>query len=78
MFETRSDAWEKVGLSFEVNEKVVKKAQRTAFLFLVLLVAVVIGSHILVDHSHNVVVCKGLRAARPRRSRCCRNGAWAG
>jgi small conductance mechanosensitive channel len=61
MFETRSDAWEKVGLSFEVNEKVVKKAQRQAVVFLVLLIAVVIGTHILVDHSHNVVVCKGTK-----------------
>ena len=59
MFETRSDAWEKVGLSFEVNEKVVKKAQRQAVLFLVLVIAVVIGSHILLDHSHQEVVCKG-------------------
>src|ERR1022692_2345276 len=52
MFETRSDAWEKVGLSFEVNERVVKKAQRQALGFLILLIAVYVGSHLLLDESH--------------------------
>jgi small conductance mechanosensitive channel len=52
MFETRSDAWEKVGLSFEVNEREVKRARRQALGFLLLVIAVDVGSHILLDHSH--------------------------
>jgi small-conductance mechanosensitive channel len=47
MFETRSDAWEQVGLSFEVNKRVVKKSQREAALFLLLLVGVYIGTRVL-------------------------------
>jgi small conductance mechanosensitive channel len=54
MFETRSDAWEKVGLSFEVNEKQVKTARRQALVFLLLVIAVDVGSHILLDPSHDV------------------------
>jgi len=54
MFETRSDAWEKVGLSFAVNEKVVKKAQRQAMLFVLLLIGVDVGSHLLLDATHPV------------------------
>ncbi len=54
MFETRSDAWAKVGLSFEVNEKQVKRAQRQALGFFIVLVAIDVGSHILLDASHAV------------------------
>jgi small conductance mechanosensitive channel len=54
MFETRSDAWEKVGLSFEVNEKQVKTARRQALVFLLLVIVVDVGSHILLDPSHDV------------------------
>jgi small conductance mechanosensitive channel len=50
MFETRSDAWEQVGLSFEVNQRVVKKAQREAVLFLFLVIVVYVGSRILLDN----------------------------
>src|ERR1700754_1223011 len=53
MFETRSDAWEKVGLSFEVNQRVVKRSQVQAIVFLLALVAVDIASHILLNHSHD-------------------------
>ncbi len=52
MFETRSDAWEKVGLSFEVNTREVKKAQWRALVFLVGLIAVNIALHILLNKSH--------------------------
>lgn len=55
MFETRSDAWAKVGLSFEVNEKQVKRAQRQALGFFIVLIAADVGSHILLDASHAVV-----------------------
>lgn len=49
MFETRSDAWEKVGLSFEVNQREVKRAQRQAVVWLILLVLVDIGTHVLLS-----------------------------
>jgi small conductance mechanosensitive channel len=52
MFETRSDAWEKVGLSFEVNQKEVKRAQRQAIVWLVLLIAVDVATHIVLSKSH--------------------------
>jgi small-conductance mechanosensitive channel len=52
MFETRSDAWEKVGLSFEVNQKEVKRAQREAIVWLVLLIAVDVASHVVLSNSH--------------------------
>lgn len=51
MFETRSDAWEKVGLSFEVNQKEVKRAQRQAVLWLVLLILVDVGTHVLLSRT---------------------------
>ena len=49
MFETRSDAWEKVGLSFDVNQKEVKRAQRQAIFFFIAIIAVDIASHVLVS-----------------------------
>lgn len=52
MFETRSDAWEKVGLSFDVNEREVKRAQVQAVLWLVLLIVVDVGAHILLARTH--------------------------
>jgi small-conductance mechanosensitive channel len=52
MFETRSDAWEKVGLSFEVNQKEVRRAQRQAVVWLVLLIAVDIATHVVLSNSH--------------------------
>ncbi|MFZ1996598.1 MAG: mechanosensitive ion channel family protein [Solirubrobacteraceae bacterium] len=51
MFETRSDAWEKVGLSFEVNTREVKRAQWQAILLVILLIAVDVGMHILLSKS---------------------------
>ncbi|HYZ81735.1 MAG TPA: mechanosensitive ion channel family protein [Solirubrobacteraceae bacterium] len=52
MFETRSDAWEKVGLSFQVNEKEVKRAQRQATFFLLGIIGLYVATRILLDHSH--------------------------
>jgi small-conductance mechanosensitive channel len=57
MFETRSDAWEKVGLSFEVNQKEVKRAQRQAIFFLVGVIAVDVATHILLNPSHDKSGC---------------------
>jgi small conductance mechanosensitive channel len=51
MFETRSDAWEKVGLSFEVNQKEVKRAQRQAIFFLIAIVAVDVAVNLLVSRT---------------------------
>jgi small conductance mechanosensitive channel len=42
MFETRSDAWEAVGLALEVNQKRVKRAQRQAAVIVPLIVAVLV------------------------------------
>jgi small-conductance mechanosensitive channel len=53
MFETRSDAWEKVGLSFEVNEKEVRRAQRQAALWLLLLIVVDVGIHIVTSRTRS-------------------------
>jgi len=58
MFETRSDAWEKVGLSFEVNKKEVKRAQRHAIGFLLGIVGVFVATHILLNKSHPDATCK--------------------
>jgi small-conductance mechanosensitive channel len=57
MFETRSDAWEKVGLSFEVNQREVRKAQWRAMAFLVGLIAVNIALHVLLNKSHDKSGC---------------------
>lgn len=46
MFETRSEAWERVGLSVDVSQRVVRRARREAAVLLPLLVA------ILVAYSH--------------------------
>jgi small conductance mechanosensitive channel len=43
MFETRSDAWEAVGLSVEFNERVVRRARREAIVLVALLVAVLVA-----------------------------------
>jgi small conductance mechanosensitive channel len=42
MFETRSDAWERVGLAVDVNQKTVKKARRRAVIEVLLFIAVVV------------------------------------
>lgn len=57
MFETRSDAWEKVGLSFEVNKKEVKRAQRQAIFFLIAIIAVFVATNILLDKTHDNPGC---------------------
>jgi small conductance mechanosensitive channel len=63
MFETRSDAWEKVGLSFEVNTREVRKAQWQAVIFLLCIIAVDIAAHILLDKSHEVALCRRAHCA---------------
>lgn len=50
MFETRSDAWAAVGLDIEVNQRVVKHAQRRLTLLVALLVAVIFGHVRVQDH----------------------------
>ncbi len=57
MFETRSDAWEKVGLSFEVNKKEVKRAQHQAIFFGLAIIAVFVATHILLSKSHDAHGC---------------------
>jgi small conductance mechanosensitive channel len=43
MFETRSDAWEAVGLAFETNERTVKRAQKAAVVLALLLIGVLVA-----------------------------------
>jgi small-conductance mechanosensitive channel len=43
MFETRSEAWERVGLSVDVNERVVRRARREAAVIVVLIVGVLVA-----------------------------------
>jgi small-conductance mechanosensitive channel len=57
MFETRSDAWEKVGLSFEVNKREVKASQLRAALLLLAVIAVDIAAHTLLNKSHDKSGC---------------------
>jgi small conductance mechanosensitive channel len=42
MFETRSEAWEKVGLAFNVSQRAVRRAQREILVLVPLLIAVLI------------------------------------
>ncbi len=42
MFETRSDAWDKVGLAVEADERAVRKARRRALVLVPLFVAVIV------------------------------------
>ena len=42
MFETRSDAWEAVGLSFEVNEQAIRHARRRTLVLAPLLVGLAV------------------------------------
>jgi small-conductance mechanosensitive channel len=42
MFETRSEAWEKVGLAVDVSQRAVKRARRQAAVLLPMLIAVVV------------------------------------
>ncbi len=42
MFETRTDAWEKVGLSANISQRTVRRARREAIAFLLLLTAVLV------------------------------------
>jgi len=67
MFETRSEAWERVGLSVEFNQRTVRRAQREALVLLPLLVALIVGydrrysilgwTH---SHRHQTALQKGL------------------
>src|SRR5690348_14030262 len=42
MFETRSDAWERVGLAMDVSQRAVRRARRQALVLLPLLVGVLV------------------------------------
>jgi small conductance mechanosensitive channel len=53
MFETRSHAWESVGLVQEVNEHAIPKARRQALLFVVLLAGVLVLNHYYGSYEHH-------------------------
>jgi small-conductance mechanosensitive channel len=50
MFETRSEAWAAVGLNVEVNESSVRRARRELFVLIPLLIAVVVGKDLAINH----------------------------
>ncbi|MFZ0089435.1 MAG: mechanosensitive ion channel family protein [Solirubrobacteraceae bacterium] len=60
MFETRSDAWEKVGLSFEVNQRAVQRARREAIVLVPLLILVDIAAHHVLNNHAKVLRKAGL------------------
>ncbi len=45
MFETRSEAWERVGLAVEVSQRAIRRAQRQAIVLLPLLIGVLVAWH---------------------------------
>src|ERR1700733_12944826 len=47
MFETRSEAWERVGLSVEVNEREVRRARHQAMVLVPALIAVYVGYNLV-------------------------------
>jgi small-conductance mechanosensitive channel len=49
MFDTRSEAWERVGLAIDVSQRAIRRARREAAVFLPLLVAVLVLYHYRVD-----------------------------
>jgi small conductance mechanosensitive channel len=49
MFDTRSEAWERVGLAIDVSQKAIRRARREAAVFLPLLVGVLVLYHYRVD-----------------------------
>jgi small conductance mechanosensitive channel len=51
MFETRSDAWDKVGLSIDVDDREVKRSRREAIVLVILLIAVKVGY----DHRYSLL-----------------------
>jgi hypothetical protein len=44
MFETRSDAWERVGLAMNVSQRALRRAQRQTAVLLPLLIGVLVGT----------------------------------
>jgi small conductance mechanosensitive channel len=57
MFETRSEAWDAVGLSVEVSQRTVRRARREAIVFIPLLIGVLIAyyetAHWIDKHAHS-------------------------
>ena len=49
MFETRTDAWSATGLTLDVDQPKIRRAQRSLTVEIMLLVAVVVG-HLEADH----------------------------
>ncbi len=60
MFETRSDAWERVGLSFEVNQRAVRRARRQALVLVPLLIFIDIAAHRVLNHNAKTLRHAGL------------------
>jgi small conductance mechanosensitive channel len=54
MFETRSEAWERAGLSVEINEREVRRSRRQALVLVPLIVGIDVAFHILSAHGWKV------------------------
>jgi len=50
MFETRSQEWEAAGLSVEVDERAIRRARRELAILIPLLVGVIVGEQVALDH----------------------------
>jgi small-conductance mechanosensitive channel len=60
MFETRSEAWERAGLTVEVNKREVRRAKRETLLLVPLLVAIWVGYHIAFRNNAKILRDAGL------------------
>ncbi len=60
MFETRSDAWERVGLAFEVNQRAVQRARRQAIVLVPLLIVLDVAAHRVLNDNAKVLRHAGL------------------
>jgi small conductance mechanosensitive channel len=60
MFETRSDAWERVGLSIDVDERGVQRSRRQALILVPLLIAIIVAYDYANGHNWQVLRKDGL------------------
>jgi small conductance mechanosensitive channel len=70
MFETRSEAWERVGLAVSTSHRAVRKARRQALIFLPLLVAVLV----IYNDRHQILGIKCV--SRPSGRTQCTQSPW--
>ena len=79
MFETRSDAWEAVGLSVDVSQRAVKRARREAMVLFPIAIALVIAYDRrfgILGWSHNATATPRSRTRCRRRCRSRSHWRW--